>query len=237
VPGIRTKERARLVEDHLGRIAAVARRFRSSRVELADLLQEGSLALLEAYGRYEPKRGVPFWAYAAPWVHGAISSFAHDERRAVRLPAAAQVELTLLRDASQELARARGREPPVTALAEEVGIPRARAEHVLAAGLPPRSLHEPFSAEADGAARIDAVADPAAEEPFEHVMEHAGAPDLQVLLEVLSSREHEVIARRFGLHRPEETLASVGEHLGVTRERVRQIEAHALSKLREAAAP
>jgi RNA polymerase sigma factor (sigma-70 family) len=231
------EERARLVEDHLGRIAAVARRFRSSRVELVDLLQEGSLALLEAYGRYEPKRGVPFWAYAAPWVHGAISSFAHDQRRAVRLPAAAQVELTLLRDASQQLARGRGREPPMTAVAEEVGIPPARAERVLAAGRQPRSLHEPLGGEADGAAGIDAVPDPAAEEPFEHVVEHADAPDLQALLDVLSPREHEVIARRFGLHRPEETLASVGEHLGVTRERVRQIEAHALGKLREAAAP
>lgn len=231
-----TDERARVVEAHQGQVAAVARRFLSSGVELVDLLQEGSLALLEAYGRFEPERGVPFWAYAAPWVHGAISCCAHDQRHPVRLPAAARVELTLLHRASQHLARAHGREPPVSAVADQVGIPRRRAEQLVAAGRLPRSLHEPLGRDADGAAGIDAVPDPAAEEPFERALENADAPDPRLLLGVLSPREREVIARRFGLGRPEETLASVGDDLGVTRERVRQIEVCALGKLREAAA-
>lgn len=223
------------MEDHLGRIAAVARRFLSPGMDLADLMQEGSLALLEADARYESGRGVPFWAYAAPWVHGAISCFAQDQRRAVRLPAAARVELTLLRDASRHLARAGGREPPVQALAEEVGIPPGRAERVLCAGRRPRSLHEPLGPETDCAAGIDALPDPSAEAPFEHVIEHADEPDPLSLLAVLSPREREVIARRFGLGRPEETLAAVGHALGVTRERIRQIQADALGKLRAAA--
>jgi RNA polymerase primary sigma factor len=231
-----TDERDRLVKANLSRVASVARRFRSPQVDLADLMQEGALALLEAHGRFEPDRGVPFWAYAAPWVHGAISSFAHDQRRAARLPAAAQVELTLLRRASQQLPRTRGREPPLEAVAHEAGVSRERAEQVLAAGRPPRSLHEPLGPEADGAAAIDAVADPSAEVPFERVVDRADAPDPAPLLRVLSSREREVIARRFGLGREQETLAAVGERLGVTRERIRQIQDRALRKLREAAA-
>jgi RNA polymerase primary sigma factor len=232
----RPDDRSRLVEEHLAQVAAVARRFRAPDVEFADLVQEGSLALLEAHHRYEPDRGVPFWAYAAPWVRGAISCFAHDQRHAVRLPAAARAELTLLRDAFQQLAGIRGREPPVRAVAAEVGMPSERAEQVLAAGWPSRSLHEPLGPDAEGAAGIDLVTDPSAEGPFEEVVEHADDPDPVALLTVLSHREREVIERRFGLDRPEETLASVGDDLGVTRERVRQIEACALGKLREAAA-
>lgn len=229
-------DRARLVEEHSAHVAAVARGFRAPDLDLADLLQEGSLALLEAHRRYEPGRGVPFWVYAAPWVRGAISCFAYDQRHAVRLPAAARTQLTLLRAASEQLTGMRSRDPPVRAIAAEVGVPPERAAQLLAAGRRPRSLHEPLGPEADGAAGIDLVSDPSAESPFEEVVEHAGDPDPVPLLTVLSRREREVIERRFGLDRPEETLASVGDALGVTRERVRQIEACAVGKLRVAAA-
>jgi len=226
--------RDELIDSYLPRIVALSRRFRGPGVELADLVQEGWLALLEARERFEPARGVPFWAYAAPWVHGAVYRLAQDQRRAVRLPAAAQVELGQLRRAGQQLARTGGGEPPVAAMARKAGVPPDRAERILAAGRPPRSFQETLGPEADGTVLIDLVPDPGAEEAYDDVVERADAPDLEALLVVLSDREREVIARRFGLGRVPQTLADIGRLMGVTRERVRQIEARALVKLRAA---
>jgi RNA polymerase primary sigma factor len=228
-------ERARLVDLYLPRIAAVARPFRSSGLDLADLVQEGALALLEALARYEPGRGVFFWSYARPWVHGAIYRLAQERRRALRLPPAAGMELTQLNEAAQRLARTRGGEQPLEAVAEEAGVEPRRAERIMIASRPLRSLQEGLGPEADGTALGDALPDPRAEEAYDRVEARADAPDLAELMHALSGREREVIARRFGLGRPQETLADIGRRLGVTRERARQIEARALRKLHEAA--
>jgi RNA polymerase primary sigma factor len=204
-------------------------------VDVADLMQEGVLALLEALRRYDPGLGVPFWAYAAPWVHGAIYRLAQEHRCAIRLPAAATVELTQLRVAALRLAGGGSGEPSLQSVAREAGVAPERAELLLAAGRPPRSLQASAGTEVDGAALIDLVTDSRSEEPYEGVVDCGDRPPLPPLLRVLSGREREVIDRRFGLGCPSETLAEIGTGLGVTRERVRQIEARALAKLRAAA--
>jgi len=223
-----------LVEGHLPRIAALARRFNGPGVELADLVQEGWLALLEARRRFDPGRGVPFWAYAVPWVHGAIYRLAQDQRRAVRLPPAAQVELGRIRRAGQQLGR-RGGEPRLAELARTVGLPADRVARIVAAGRPARSFHEVLGPELDGTALIDMVPDPCGEDAYDDVVSRTDAPDLADLMDALSPREREVISRRFGIGRPPQTLADIGRLMGVTRERIRQIEARALGKLRAAA--
>jgi RNA polymerase sigma factor (sigma-70 family) len=224
-----------LVEGYLPRIAALARRFHAPGVEVSDLVQEGWLALLEARRRYEPWRGVPFWAYAVPWVHGAIYRQAQDQRRAVRLPAAAQVELGRIRRAGHLLACRDGGEAAPAALARSTGLPADRVERIIAAGRPPRSFNETLRGESEGTALIDLVPDPCGEDAYEDVVSRLGAPDLAHLMDALSVRERDVITRRFGLGRPPQTLADIGRRMGVTRERVRQIEARALGKLRAAA--
>jgi RNA polymerase primary sigma factor len=229
-------ERERLAEAYLPRIAAVARPFSGPGADLAELVQEGALALLEALARFEPGRGVALWSYARPWVHGAIYRLAQDRRRALRLPPAASIELTQLNEVGQRLARATGGEPPIEAVAEAAGLEAQRAERILAASRPSRSLQETVGTEGDGTALGDLVPDPRSQEAYDRAEARADAPDLGPLMVTLSRREREVISRRFGLGCPPETLADIGRRLGVTRERARQIEARALRKLQEATA-
>jgi RNA polymerase primary sigma factor len=223
-----------LVEGHLPRIAALARRFSGPGIEVSDLVQEGWLALLEARRRFEPARGVPFWAYAVPWVHGAIYRLAQDQRRAVRLPPAAQVELGRIRRAGQQLGGSGG-EPKVAELARRTGLPADRVALIVAAGRPARSFQEALGADRDGRTLIDMLPDPCGEDAYDDVLSRAGAPDMGDLMDALSPREREIISRRFGIGRPPQTLADIGRLMGVTRERIRQIESRALGKLRAAA--
>lgn len=225
-------ERDRLVEEHMPRVVGLARRFRDHRVDLGDLVQAGSLALLEAAERYDRCRAVPFWSYAAPWVHGAIYRTAQDQRSAMRLPAAARSELgRLLRAQHQQAATGDARGP-----AWRAGIPQRRADVLLGAARPALSLQEPLGAGDPGKVLGDVIPDPSGGDPLDHVVAAADIEEAIRLLDTLGERQRDVLQRRFGLGRPVESLAEIGRRLGVTRERARQIEVAALERLRGAAA-
>jgi RNA polymerase sigma factor (sigma-70 family) len=228
------RARERLIEALLPRVVGLARRFAGHGAEFADLVQEGVLAMLEALVRFAPDQGTPFWAYARPWVHGSLYRLAHDQRRAVRLPPRALADLAALKEAARRIDRPTS-EPTVRTLAERAGIHPDRAEALTRAARPPRSLEEPADQDGDLAALRDVLPDPDASSAYDEVVAQASEPALAALLGALTDREREVIERRFGLGgQQEETLVTVGERLGVTRERVRQIEARALGKLRQA---
>ncbi len=223
--------RDRLVETHMPRVVTLARRFRHGRVELADLVQEGSLALLEAAERYDRSRGTPFWPYAAPWVHGAIYRLAQDQRRAMRIPAAARSEIRRLRRAEDEQGGARS---TARIAGDRAGIPPERADLLRAADRPPRSLDEPLGSD-DGLVLSDLIPDPSTRDPLDQIVAAADATQAAWLLDTLDERQRDVLRRHFGLGRPPESLADIGRRLGVTRERARQIEAAALENLRAVA--
>jgi RNA polymerase primary sigma factor len=229
-----THARGELIEAFLPLVAATARNYRSSgSVERLDLIQEGALGLLRALERYDPDRGVPFWGYASWWVRQSMQQLVAELTRPVVLSDRALRQIARLKDAYRSLAQDGASEPSVAELARATALPRDQIENLLAVERPARSLDERApSAEAEAGALFELIDDPFAEQEYEEVLVRLEADELRALLSGLSDRERAVLADRHGLHGPERSLREIAERLGVSAERVRQIEERALAKLR-----
>ncbi|MBS1861131.1 MAG: sigma-70 family RNA polymerase sigma factor [Actinobacteria bacterium] len=231
--------RARLVEAFMPLIASVARNYRQTvRVERIELLQEGVVGLLRALERFDPKVGTPFWAYASWWVRQAMQQLVAELTRPTVLSDRALRRLSRVREAYEEGLRSSGREPGRDELAASAGISRQQVDDLLAVDAGSRSLEATLGSGEEG--RIgtlgDLIADPLAEGEFELVLEAMEVKELLSLLAGLSERERSILRARFGLEgTPEESRRQLAERLGVSAERVRQIEERALRKLAAAA--
>ena len=230
------RARAALVAAFLPEIAATARVYRRTpQLEPLELLQEGVVGLLRALERYEPERGAPFWSYASWWVRQSMQQLIAELTRPTILSDRALRELSRLRDAQRETEEREGRTPTVAELAARTGVPQERVAALLAADRTPRSLDEPQRDEDGELSTLgELLADPLAEEAYEQVLEATEREEVLALLSGLSTREREILRARYGLAGPEQSLAEVGARLGVSAERVRQLERRALSKLRAA---
>lgn len=229
--------RGQLLEAHLPLIASVARTYRSSRrVERLELLQEGAVGLLRALERYDPDRGTPFWAYASWWVRQAMQQLVAELTGPVVLSDRALRQLAQLKHAHGEHVHEQGVEPTLDELAERSGLEEDQIQNLLAAGQTPRSLEEPaIGAEGEIGMFGDVLADPLAEDEYERVLAKIEIEELSDLLGALTERERDILAARFGLGRAAESLRDIGGRLGMSAERVRQLEQRALAKLRIAA--
>lgn len=224
--------RARLVDAFLPLVAAMARTYRSAQVERVELLQEGVVGLLRALERYDLARGTPFWAYAAWWVRQAMQQLVSELTRPVVLSDRALRGLARLKEAHRAALQADGREPTRHELAARAGLTGQQVDDLLATERAPRSLQEPMSAsEGELGTLGELLADPLAEDAYERVLDAAETAGLRELLGGLSDRERGVLHARYGINREERTLREIGEELGVSSERVRQIERRALAKL------
>jgi RNA polymerase primary sigma factor len=226
--------REQLVEAFMPRIASVARLYRTSpTVQRQELLQEGVVGLLEALRTYEPEREAPFWAYARWYVIRAMRRLVSELTRPVALSDRALRQLGRLRDAERQALAETGREPSRAELAERAQVPRERAEALLRADRPPRSIQEPVrTGEGEQVARLeDQLADPRAEEAYERLLDELEARELIGLLSGLSPRDRMVLRARHGLDGGEQSPAQIGERLGLSGDRVRQIEQRARGKL------
>jgi RNA polymerase sigma factor (sigma-70 family) len=225
--------RARLVEAFTPLIASVARIYRESpQIERVELLQEGVVGLLRAIERYDPDRGVPFWGYATFWVRQAMQQLVAELTRPLVLSDRALRHLSHVREAHREALLESGREPASEELATRAGLTVEQVESVLAADRPARSTDEPVEADDGAVGRFgDLLVDPLAQDEYERVLDAIEVQELLSLLSGLSDRERAVLAARYGLAGEEQSLREVGERLGVSAERVRQLERRALGKL------
>jgi RNA polymerase sigma factor (sigma-70 family) len=228
--------RDELIAEFTPAIAGVARTYRNARaVSRVELMQEGVVGLLRAVRRYDVALDTPFWAYACWWVRQAMQQLISEMTRPVVLSDRALRQLARLRDARRVHRQEHKREPTCGELAAATGIARDTVDDLIVAERSARGLEEPVRADHDGGATLaEQLTDPCAEEAYDRVPQRLLVQELPALLRGLDERERSILCERFGLGCPERTLREVGVHLGVSAERVRQLEERALDKLRTA---
>lgn len=230
--------RAQLVEAFMPAISAIARTYRSGQVQRLELLQEGVVGLLRALERFDPQRGVPFWGYATWWVRQAMQQLVAELTRPVVLSDRALRHLARLKQVHREAVARTGREPSREELATQACLSLEQVDDLLATERAPRSLQEPVPGSDDDIGTFgELLADPLAEDEYEQVLGAVEAQELHALLAGLTERERDVLRARYGVDKEGEELSlrTVGDRLGLSGERVRQIERRALSKLGAAA--
>lgn len=231
------REKARQATNHMIRanlrlVISVAKRFIGWGVPLPDLIQEGNIGLMQAVQKFDHRRGYKFSTYAIPWIWQAINRAVDDQSRLVRLPGHVVDDLTKLGRAKKNLAQKLGRQPIEKELASETGLPSKKIESLLklSAGVPV-SFETPVGEE--GSQFGDFIADEAIPDPEEQSTASLLREELSKTLESLTPRERRIIELRFGLgDEYSRTLEEVGTELGLSKERIRQIEREALAKLR-----
>jgi len=227
--------KALFVESNLRLVVLLAQRRQASGMPLADLIQEGNLGLIRAVEKFDWRTGWKFSTYAKWWIRQAINDAIASHSRTIRLPARIWAQLRELSMASAEFAAAHGRAPTNLELAGRLGVSTMRVEELLMWSSVPSSLSEPMGG--DGGLELgDRVADPDAHLQFDRGATGFWRGEVERLMGVLGEREQEVLRLRFGLDGGEMlSLGEAGRRIGLTGERVRQIQAAALAKLRDAA--